>query len=183
MKFAFKHIIPGIIVFLLHNYSFAQSISIHFAYLDSVLEEKDTLAPYLQINYINNSEKDYYFPALVSSHVIIPRFLSSLSDKHLGYNDLNYIKDALYDDQLFHGEEYQLLLDFQHLNNQQSWFLLPANYEEETEEPIINYYLSVCSKGKDTRVYYTRNLLRCSRQLRKCSSLLFLKAGAKETQL
>ena len=166
---------------------FAQNISITFEYENSRFNTRDTLAPYLRINYVNRSTQNYYLPAVVSSEGVWPHYSSVISHKHFGQvPDIEIIKDVLFVKKLFYGDAYLLRLGFQQIISQQAWELLHEIMNDEQEEvELINFFLKdyYDSMNSDTTRFYTKEILRCPFKLYNSPSLIFLKAGAETSQM
>lgn len=189
-------IIPILINLLICCYDsiFAQDICIRLSVLDNPNTNDDNLSPYLQIEYLNNSNKSYYFPALVSSASERPRFKSDVlicssneNNKSGSYvEDSNMSRDILYDKKEFKGLHYYLPISFLQMTDA-SWELIPADIyinSEEHEEDFINYLL-FSYNNKDCSIeptFFTRHQLKCSRFIRKSPSFVFLEGGEKVIQ-
>lgn len=133
-----------------HNNLYAQDIEIQFSILYESHVPGDTLLPYLKIDYINKSSRNYYFPALASFNNCFPRYSTSTifvnpdgNRSDLSSDFFESCKDFLYEKKKFSGMHYYLPLYFAGPEDA-SWELLPANVflnKEEHEEDPINMLL------------------------------------------
>jgi len=164
----------------------AQNISLSFSLIGKLKNESDSLAPYLKIQYNNESDQNYYFPAVVSSDAFIPRFSTFISRYHASYELDTTIRSALFEKKMFRGDTYILTLDYQQTKSQQAWFFI-SDTEEESEIPIINHYLFVYYNSLDGTgdgdVFYSNGAERYEEDLHNSPALVYLKAGESFSQL
>ena len=164
----------------------------------SLLEhDVDTIyshVPYLQIKYVNNSDKSYYFLGLVSFKDTNPIFCSGVlvcgagseRNNQISVDFYEFSKDFLYGRKVFNGTHYYMPLDYCELNTN-TWELLTedAFYGKEYEEDIINDYLHIVAcydAGQDSEklyneddYFYTKHKLRCPIKMRRNPNFVFLK--------
>ncbi|MBO7366451.1 MAG: hypothetical protein J6U28_07110 [Bacteroidales bacterium] len=164
----------------------AQGVSLSFSLVEHPEDEADSLAPYLKIQYHNESDQNYYFPAVVSSDAFIPRFSTFISRYHASYELDTTIRSALFEKKLFRGDTYILTLDYQQTKSQQAWFFI-SDTEEESEIPIINHYLfvyynSLTGTG-DGEGFYSNGAEQYKEDLHNSPALIYLKAGESFSQL
>lgn len=177
---------------------YAQDISIHFTFSDEFGTHGDKLSPYLQIEYTNKSNRNYYFPALVPLNSTFPPYSTSIlicnTEEHHGRNfSHNYSKRChyvLHEEKLFQGMRYYLPLSFIQ-QKYTSWELLKESVfmnEEEHEEDILNYYLYTyaycihpmnCEKGT---FFLNQSSARNKKQLASSSSFVFIQKHGHITQ-
>ena len=162
---------------------YAQDISVELSLNEGKI--LDRRAPYLEIKYINSGHLDYYFPALLSRNWSQPHYSKSFPIPDI--DDPEYVRQTLFEKRLFHGEYYQLLLNYVQERNPYGWLLLPKNAEDEHGALAINYFLYEYSRtfgdGDYLESFFKKSELSCSRKLRQNPSLVFLGAGESSTQL
>lgn len=181
-----------------NNISWAQDVSIYLSFLEKSAPG-DTLSPSLQIEYINNSSRNYYFPALVPFDNYSPCYSTStlISDSEecrghsVSNNYYDHCHKTLHIDKSFQGKHYFLPLEFlQH--KYASWELLTDTVftkGEEHEQDLINdylfsyaYYSHIIEPHKDIPYYNKSNLRNC-KKLMLSPSFVFLKSHGRATQL
>lgn len=168
------------------NNSFAQDIVISLG-LQEELKGKTNIGasgPFLRIDYINNGHSDYYFPSVLSPKWETPHFAKAVSTPDIINNE--QVREMLFDERVFEGEQYLLLLDFIQEKRPFCWVLLPLNITEEYTVPLINLYLYAYGRflnGSYHEAFYSKHELRCRKKLRESPSLIFLRAGERVTQL
>lgn len=174
----FQCILPSIL--------WAQDVVINLS-IEEISESPGSTAPFLKIEYINNSSKNYYFPAIASLDNIKPRYSTGFSSViSVKTKDLiDFCRDKLYGDKVFQGEDYYLLLDFLQTKDT-VWDLLSEEsfegYDKEYVEDEINYYLYVWTRygleiidtDNDTGVF-PKSIFKHNKRIKKSPSFVFLK--------
>ena len=182
--------------------SCAQDIRVNLSLLEHHIDTVDSHVPYLQIKYVNNSDKSYYFPGLVSFKDTNPVFSSGVfvcgagsernSKATIDYYE--FCKDILSGRKMFNGTHYYMPLDYCELNTN-TWELLTeeAFSGKEYEEDIINYYLNIVAcydAGLNSEhlcneddFFYTKHQLRCPIKLRHNPNFVFLKGKESLNQM
>ena len=165
---------------------YAQDICVNLSMQNTPLTARDTLLPYLRIEYSNNSDKSYYFPAVASYTNAVPFFYSSFNERHLGNISYDYCKTLLFEQSYFNGEHYLLPLDFITTQGQPMLELCVMS-GDEFEGAVISFLLSyyqsfITTEEKTHNEFYSWYHLRCPLKLKNSPTLVFLKPGEKSIQ-
>lgn len=119
----FVYIIFFCLQFLLFGRGvYAQDVELKFSYLEESPGATHTNPPYLKIDYVNRSNRDYYFPSLLSSENDMPSFVSLYlinAQKDSAYYDS--IESRLYKDKAYKKGHYVVSLEYFQDMGQVAW--------------------------------------------------------------
>lgn len=173
----------------------AQDVQINFSIVKGVDSLEPTL-PYIKIEYVNNSDKNYYFPAVISMNSSQPRYATCLmTNRTITQEIYDYCVEALYKKREFQGLHYYLPLSFLQENDDVFDFVPADAYENDMEyaEDVLNYYLYKLNrfnlhgnKKKDEEELNTspfkKSTLKCYHNLKESGAFVFIKKKDSITQ-